>query len=244
MAGFEIKRTELVWPGKYDEDGKRREVERVSLPFQVIERTNESRASREATKERGATLFDVWEGDDGETFDDGWRNKLIWGDNRLVMSTLLDQLAGKVDLIYIDPPFATGADFSFEAEIGDEAFKLDKEQSALEEKAYRDTWGAGLASYLSMMADRLALMRELLSDSGSIYVHLDATVGHYVKAVLDDVFGPESFQRQIIWRIGWISGYKSTAKNWIRNHDMLLSTSRLLGSSRSTRNMCRIQMGT
>ena len=81
---FEITRTELVWPGKYDESGKRREVERVNLPFQVIERVNESRATREARKERGITLFDVWEGDTGETFEDGWRNKLIWGDNILV----------------------------------------------------------------------------------------------------------------------------------------------------------------
>ncbi len=76
---YDITRTELVWPGKYDENGKRREVDRVSLPFQVIERVNESRATREATKARGLTLFDFWEGDDAETFEDGWRNKLIWG---------------------------------------------------------------------------------------------------------------------------------------------------------------------
>ncbi len=84
----------------------------MSLPFQVIERVNESRATREASKARGLTLFDFWEGDSAVTFEEGWRNKLIWGDNRLVMSSLLDQFAGKIDLIYIDPPFATGADFS------------------------------------------------------------------------------------------------------------------------------------
>lgn len=219
---FEINRTELVWPGKYDENGRRREPERVSLPFQVIERVNESRATREAEKQRTPTLFDVWKGDEGETFEDGWRNKIIWGDNLLVMSSLLDQFAGKIDLIYIDPPFATGADFSFDAEIGDDGAKLHREQTIIEEKAYRDTWGRGIGSYLGMMQQRLTLMRELLSESGSLYVHLDATVGHYVKILLDDLFGPGSFQREIVWRIGWISGYKSVAKNWIRNHDMIL----------------------
>ncbi len=116
---FDITRTELVWPGKYDEEGRRREVDRVSLPFQVIERVNESRATREAEKSRNPTLFDVWQGDSAETFEDGWRNKLIWGDNRLVMSSLLDQFAGKVDLVYIDPPFLTGADFSMKVPIGE-----------------------------------------------------------------------------------------------------------------------------
>lgn len=219
---YDITRTELVWPGKYDEDGKRREVDRVSLPFQVIERVNESRATREATKARGLTLFDFWEGDTAETFEDGWRNKLIWGDNKLVMSSLLDQFAGKIDLIYLDPPFLTGADFSMTVPIGDSGEELYKEPSLVEEKVYRDTWGGGVGSYVSMMSDRLTLMRDLLSDRGSIYMHLDATVGHYVKVLMDEVFGAESFQRQIIWRIGWISGYKSAAKNWIRNHDLIL----------------------
>ncbi len=219
---YDITRIELVWPGKYDENGKRREVDRVSLPFQVIERVNESRATREATKARGLTLFDFWEGDDAETFEEGWRNKLIWGDNKLVMSSLLDQFAGKVDLIYIDPPFLTGADFSMTVPIGDSGDELYKEPSLVEDKVYRDTWGGGLGSYVAMMSDRLLLMRDLLSDRGSIYMHLDATVGHYVKVLMDEIFGGDSFQRQIIWRIGWISGYKSAAKNWIRNHDLIL----------------------
>jgi adenine-specific DNA-methyltransferase len=219
---FEITKTELVWPGKYDENGKRREPPRVSLPFQVIERVNESRATREAEKRRDLTLFDVWKGDEGETFEEGWRNKLIWGDNLLVMGSLLDQFAGKIDLIYIDPPFATGADFAFTTEIGESGEETEKQQSAVEEKAYRDTWGRGLDTYLAMVASRFSLMRDLLSDRGSLYVHLDATVGHYVKLVLDEVFGSSSFQREIIWRIGWVSGYKSAAKNWVRNHDTIL----------------------
>lgn len=219
----EVTRTELVWPGKYNPDGTLKEPQRVNLPFQVIERVNETRATREARKgPQELSLFDMWEGDEGDTFDDGWRNKLIWGDNLLVMSSLLQKFAGKVDLIYIDPPFATGADFTFDATVGEGDLEVAKEHSLIEEKAYRDTWGQGTSSYLQMMRDRLATMRDLLAPAGSIYVHLDATVGHYVKLILDEVFGPSSFQREIVWRIGWISGYKSAAKNWIRNHDTIL----------------------
>jgi adenine-specific DNA-methyltransferase len=219
---FETKKTELLWPGKYDEDGKRQEPPRVPVPFQVIERVNESRATRELEKRRDLTLFDVWKGEEGDTFEEGWRNKLIWGDNLLVMSSLLDQFAGKIDLIYIDPPFATGADFSMSVPVGEGGPDVHKEPSLVEEKAYRDTWGGGIGSYIDMMSERLALMRELLNESGSIYVHLDATVGHYVKVLMDELFGADSFQREIVWRIGWISGYKSAAKNWIRNHDVIL----------------------
>src|SRR5256712_11291987 len=142
-----ILRTELVWPGKYHEDGTRKEVPRVSLPFQVIETINESRAAREASKKEMPSLFDFYHGKEGDTFEEGWKNKLIWGDNLLVMGSLLDKFAGKIDLIYIDPPFATGLDFSFTAPIGDAGDEVFKEQSAIEEKAYRDTWGGGLGSY-------------------------------------------------------------------------------------------------
>jgi adenine-specific DNA-methyltransferase len=125
MAKFEITHTELVWPGKYDEDGRRREVERVRLPFQVIERINESRATREVNKlPKQPSLFDIYEAKEGETYEDGWRNKLIWGDNLLVMGSLFENFAGKIDLIYIDPPFATGADFSFTTQIGDDPLVL------------------------------------------------------------------------------------------------------------------------
>jgi 16S rRNA G966 N2-methylase RsmD len=121
MPKIEITKTELVWPGKYDDDGNRKEVPRVNLPFQIIETINESRASREAKKEeRTLSLFDIWEGKKGATFEEGWRNKLIWGENLLVMGSLLEKFAGKIDLIYIDPPFATGAEFSFTADIGEE----------------------------------------------------------------------------------------------------------------------------
>ena len=217
MAGFEIKRTELVWPGKYSDSGQRREIERVNLPFQVIERVNESRASREATKERGATLFDVWESDEGDTFDTGWRNKLIWGDNLLVMSSLLEQgYAGKLKIIYIDPPFATGADFSFSVEIGDDAEDVGREQSLIEEKAYRDTWGQGMASWSSMMHDRISLCRELLADTGSIFVHVDWRAAHFVRFILDDVFGADNFRNEIIWHYDYGARPKSM---FGRKHD-------------------------
>src|SRR5712691_12953257 len=159
MAKIDVTKTELVWPGKYNEDGTRREVPRVSLPFQIIETVNESRATREAQKTKGFGLFDTYQGNEGDTFESGWRNKLIWGDNLLVMGSLLEKFAGKIDLIYIDPPFATGADFSFRAHIGDGDLEVTKEQSIIEEKAYRDTWGQGIASYIQMMSQRLALMK-------------------------------------------------------------------------------------
>ena len=160
MPKIDITKTELVWPGKYNEDGTLKEVPRVNLPFQVIETVNESRATREAKKDgvQGA-LFDFYEGNEGETFEEGWKNKLIWGDNLLVMGSLLEKFAGKIDLVYIDPPFATGADFSFTAEIGESGVDLMKEQTLIEEKVYRDTWGSGTASYLDMMQMRLHLLR-------------------------------------------------------------------------------------
>src|SRR5213082_1290545 len=141
MPKFEMTKTELVWPGKYNEDGTLKEVQRVNLPFQVIETINESRATREAQKTAMPTLFDVWEGKEGDTFEAGWRNKLIWGDNLLVMGSLLEKFAGKIDLIYIDPPFATGADFSFIAPIGDAGISVSKDASIIEEYAYQ-TLGA------------------------------------------------------------------------------------------------------
>ncbi|MEW5805171.1 MAG: site-specific DNA-methyltransferase [Patescibacteria group bacterium] len=185
-----INKTELIWPGK------RKEVERVGLPFQTIETIN---------LPRGVRQEDLFGGKDdlsavpGTARAGGWKNRLIWGDNLLVMGSLLNDFAGKINLIYIDPPFATGDDFSFTVNIGDQA-EVTKEPSALEVKAYRDTWGKGMQSYLQMMYDRLVLMKELLADDGSIYVHLDWHVGHYVKAIMDEIFGRENFRNEIIWK--------------------------------------------
>lgn len=199
VAKIEINKVELVWPGKYNEDGTLKEVPRVNLPFQVIETVNESRATREAAKKpQNISLFDVYEGKEGDTFEEGWRNKLIWGDNLLVMGSLLEKFAGKIDLIYIDPPFATGADFTYTAPIGESGDKVFKKQSIIEEKAYRDTWGRAIESYIEMLYTRLALMRDLLSDKGQILVHLAPTVDAQVRCVMDELFGAANFRNEII----------------------------------------------
>ena len=218
MAKIEISKTELVWPGKYDEGGRLKEAPRVNLPFQVIESVNESRAKREKQKTKSLGLFDIYEGNEGETFEAGWRNKLIWGDNLLVMGSLLEKFAGKIDLIYIDPPFATGADFSFTAEIGESGEEITKAQSAIEEKAYRDTWGHGNDSFISMIYERLILMRDLLSERGSIYVHCDYRVTGFIRLILDEVFGKECFNNENIW------SYKSggvSKRFFARKHDTI-----------------------
>jgi len=204
VTKIDITRTELVWPGKYDDEGNLVPPRRVNLPFQVIERVNETRATRQEREEERAghvaTLFDYWRAEEAHKADpgDGWRNKLVWGDNLYVMGSLLEHFAGKIDLIYIDPPFATGADFSFRTGIGDE--RIVKEQSIIEEKAYRDTWGMGLDSYLQMMYERSRLMYELLAESGSIYVHLDYHVSHQIKIALDEIFGAGGFLNEIVWK--------------------------------------------
>ena len=198
MAKIDITKTELVWPGKYNEDGTLKEVPRVNLPFQVIETVNESRTTREAKKHGvQGSLFDTYEGKEGDTFEDGWKNKLIWGDNLLVMGSLLEKFAGKIDLIYIDPPFATGADFSFMTQVGESKEQVFKEQSVIEEKAYRDTWGKGTDSFITMIYERLVLMRDLLSDKGSIYVHCDWRVNSYIRLIMDEVFKKENFRNEI-----------------------------------------------
>jgi len=224
MAKIEVTKTELVWPGKYNDDGSRKEVPRVSLPFQIIERINESRATREATKAaRNLSLFDVYQGTEGSTFEDGWRNKLIWGDNLLVMGSLLEKFAGKIELIYIDPPFATGADFSFDAPLGDGSVEVPKAQSIIEERAYRDTWGRGLVSWLEMITDRLRLAYDLLSETGVLYLHVGPNVSHYVRVAADEIFGPEGFLSQIVWKRTPFSGSsKARALKWPVNHDCLL----------------------
>jgi len=186
-------------------DGKPERVERVHLPFQTVETINESRATRE--RDTGA----LFGGDDPQASE---RNLLIWGDNKLVMSSLLDEYAGRIDLIYIDPPFDTGSDFTVPVQIGDQS--IVKEPSILEEHAYRDTWGAGTTSFLTMLHDRLVLMRDLLSDDGSLYVHCDWRTSHYVRLILDEIFGVKNFRNEIIWKRAALLGRKATATQFGR----------------------------
>ena len=221
MPNLDVVKTELLWPGKYNDDGTSKDVPLVNLPFQIIETVNESRGNRRASKvPEQRTLFDVYEGSEGDTFEDGWKNKLIWGDNLLVMGSLLEKFAGKIDLIYIDPPFATGTDFSVTSLIGEFGDSVFKEQSIIEEKAYRDTWGRGTSSYVGMLADRLRLLRELLTPKGSLYVHCDWHVNYLVRGILDEVFGPERFVNEIAWH--YFGFKRKTAKNFPRKHDTIL----------------------
>jgi len=218
MPKVDIKKTELVWLGKYNDNGELNPVEKPGpYPFQIVEVINKPRTGRE---EQSPTLFEFWKGDEGDTFEEGWRNKLIWGDNKLVMSSLLEKFAGKINLIYIDPPFATGADFKFKIQIGEDAEEITKEHSIIEEKAYRDTWGRGLDSYLQMMYERLVLMKELLAENGSIYVHLDWHVGHYVKVMMDEIFGYENFKNEVVWYYG--ERQLPSAKKYNAKHDVIL----------------------
>jgi DNA modification methylase len=221
MAKIDVTKAELVWPGKYNEDGSLREAPRVNLPFQVIERVNESRATRESKKnpQQMDMLFEAYSGTEGSTFQDGWRNKLIWGDNLLVMSSLLEKFEGQFDLIYIDPPFASGSDFSITTSVGDGEQEIDKAPSIIEEKAYRDTWGGGIPSYLSMLSERLRLMKRLLKSDGSILVHCDWHVGHLIRSLLDEIFGPEKFLNEIVWY--YYNKFQGNVGRFASNHDVI-----------------------
>lgn len=151
--------------------------------------TGQQRAERQAAAQ----------GDSG----DGWMNRLIYGDNLLAMAALLagdedtPSLRGKVDLIYIDPPFDSKADYRTKVTLP--GVELEQKPTVIEQFAYSDTWSDGTASYLEMITTRLILMRELLADTGSIYVHLDWHVGHYVKILLDELFGKKNFRNELIW---------------------------------------------
>jgi len=208
--------TEIIWDGKYT-NGKKTAPVRIALPFQTIETVNES------VQERQRTLDFFSEGRPSD-----WRNHLIWGDKKYVLPSLLPEFAGKVNLIYIDPPFDTGANFSFTATVPDnpetdedETVEFTKQPSMIEQKAYRDTWGKGLDSYLQWFYETAVMLRELLAEDGSIYVHLDWHVGHYAKCILDEVFGYENFRNEIIWYYpDYLQG--NVTKGFPRKNDMIL----------------------
>jgi site-specific DNA-methyltransferase (adenine-specific)/adenine-specific DNA-methyltransferase len=189
---FEDKReVELVW------NGKSRDVSTAVLPFQTLEHIDEPRKEETANPELALDM--------GGRQVKGWTNKLIWGDNKLILSSLKAgalrrqiEDAGGLKLIYIDPPFDVGADFSMDIEIGGETFH--KEPNLLEQIAYRDTWGRGADSFISMIYERLILMRDLLHEEGSIYVHCDSRVNAYMRLALDDIFGRDNAVNEITWR--------------------------------------------
>ena len=192
---FEDKReVELVW------NGKTNEVCNIVLPFQSIELVDEPRAEKPDETTLQLDLFD-----ERGRQRKGWTNKLIWGDNKLILSSLKNgpmreeiEAQGGLKLIYIDPPFDVGADFSMDIEIGNDTFT--KKPNILEEIAYRDTWGKGADSFIAMVYERLILMRDLLAENGSIYVHCDWHIGHSLKCTIDEVFGEENFKNHISWK--------------------------------------------
>ncbi|MGH7514079.1 MAG: DNA methyltransferase [Gemmatimonadales bacterium] len=207
--------TELIWEGKYDAHGRKVAPPRIALPFQTVETVNESAADRERMQD----LFAA-----GRPTE--WRNRLIWGDKKYVLPSLLEEFAGKVNLVYIDPPFDTGANFSYLATIpddpdneADEDATFIKEPSLIEQKAYRDTWGKDLDSYAKWMSETAVMLRELLTEDGSLFVHLDWHVCHYAKTILDEVFGRDNFMNEIVW--WYYNKFQGNVNRFASDHDVI-----------------------
>ncbi|NOZ84486.1 MAG: site-specific DNA-methyltransferase, partial [Epsilonproteobacteria bacterium] len=203
-------------------NGRKEDITNIALPFHSIEQIDEPR--KEIVTAPG--LFDLR----GRQLK-GWTNKLIWGDNKLILSSLANgpmreeiEKQGGIKLIYIDPPFAVGADFGFTIEIGGDPSTgsgtetVTKKQSIIEEIAYRDTWGKGISSYLTMMYERLKLMHNLLADDGSIYVHCDWRINTFLRMLLDDIFGNKNFINEIIWHYRRWTG---SANAYLTMHDVI-----------------------
>jgi DNA modification methylase len=186
----ESKQVELNWNGKSDD------VTNIDLPFQIIEQIDEPRTEKVKTSQ--GSLF-------GAKKEAGWTNKLIWGDNKYILSSLKNgsmrdeiEKEGGIKLIYIDPPFDVGADFSMNIGIGDNSYE--KKPNVLEQIAYRDTWGKGEDSFLSMIYERLILMKDLLAEDGSIYVHCDYRLNSYLRIIMNEIFDINNFQNEITWK--------------------------------------------
>lgn len=201
-------------------NGRKEDITNIALPFHSIEHIDEPRKENKK------------EGDSIDMFDTrgrqlkGWTNKLIWGDNKLILSSLANgplreeiEEEGGLKLIYIDPPFAVGADFNFDIQIGGEI--AEKKQSIIEEIAYRDTWGKGISSYLTMMYERLKLMYGLLAIDGSIYVHCDWRVNGLLRFLCDDIFGRDNFLNEIIWT--YFAFKRKTSRKFPQKHDYIFS---------------------
>jgi DNA modification methylase len=188
----ESRQVELLW------NGKTTKTSNINLPFQSIEHIDEPRSEEKIEFQR--SLFDT----SGQRVQ-GWSNKLIWGDNKFVLSSLQSgplreeiEANGGIKLIYIDPPFDVGDDFTRNIEIQDNSFE--KAPTVLEEVAYRDSWGKGADSFLAMIYDRLKLMHSLLADDGSFFLHCDYRLNSRLRIVLDEIFGEDNFRSEISWK--------------------------------------------
>ena len=162
------------------------------------------------------------------TQDKANENLLIRGECLSACAYLKDK-GISVDLVYIDPPFASGADYAKKVylrqnpkiakDLNQAEIEMGEDFKSFEEKMYGDIWNK--EDYLNWMYENLTAIKSIMSENASIYVHLDWHIGHYVKILMDEIFGEDNFQREIIWRIGWVSGYKSSVENWVRNHDTI-----------------------
>jgi len=203
---------ELLW------NGKSNEITNVNLPFQIIEQVDEPRKEIEPSLQ--GNLFD----ERGRKLR-GWTNKLIWGNNSLVLSSLINgplreeiEKQGGLKFVYIDPPFDVGDDFTFEIEIGKQSIL--KTRNALEQLAFSDTWGKQEDSFLSMIYERLKLISSLMSNESTIMIHCDTRVNYLLRTVLDEVFGKNNFLNEIIWKR--VSGGKNITRNLPKNNDHIL----------------------
>ncbi len=211
-------------------EGKReanRILEGLSDPTKLLLQTNEF-----VIPSKDSNYQEMFQGlDDKKTEESEWKNRLLYGDNLLVMQALLagdpenglKSMRGQVDLIYIDPPYDSKADYRTKVTLP--GFDVEQKPTVVEQFAYSDTWSAelggepvkGTLAYLKYLYPRLVLMRELLSETGSIYVHIDWHVGHYLKIMLDDIFGKENFRNEIIWQRDAVGkGAKKTSSQWSR----------------------------
>jgi site-specific DNA-methyltransferase (adenine-specific) len=181
-------RIELVWPGKYAAPGRRRAPPRDAPPLRLVERLAPSAGTDPVVPVEPSPP-------------NGWHNRLVQGDNLAVMATLLPELEGQVDLLYIDPPFATGGT----VRQGPYAFA--------------DQWADGGAAYLAMLDDRLQLIRDLLAPNGSLFVHCDPRMDWAVRCLLDELFGPDRLVNQIVWHY---TGGGRSKRYFSRKHDILL----------------------
>ncbi len=208
----ESKQVELIW------NGKSNEVTNIVLPFQIIENIDEPRSEKIKTAQ---ISFDFASGRQIS----GWTNKLIWGDNKYILSSLKNgpmrkeiENEGGIKLIYIDPPFDIQANFTMDVKIGNSAYS--KKPNVLEHIAYRDTWGLKADSFLSMIYERLILAKDLLADNGSIFVHCDYRLSGRMRLVMNEVFGEDSFVNEIIWQ-GTVGDTSAKNKKYIKSHDSI-----------------------
>ena len=225
-------------------EGKReasRILDGISDDSRITLQTNEL-----VVPSRDSNFQDLWKQLDEETrnnaaaqslADGPWKNRMVYGDNLLVMQALLagdsatglPSMRGQVDLIYIDPPFDSKVDYRAKIELP--GASVESQPTVIEQFAYADTWSGkvggedvrGTVAYLRYMYPRLVLMRELLSEHGSIYVHIDWHIGHYLKILLDDVFGKDNFRNEITWKRGVVRGMKVHAKFFPFNADYIMA---------------------